>query len=141
MRAQRVRHDRARFLGRLRIACAGAEIAQDDDSALGHNPGGDFMDRRQDTANAARHGFVGNGAIRDGEMGFFDEPVAVDLEEDVFIPRRGAALEWRIDERLEHVPDLAPALTHGLTERRRMLRAEDWAIRIVVDGDVVGTPP
>ena len=67
--------------------------------------------------------------------------VAVDLQEDVLHPRRRAAVEGRVDERADDVPDLRPALRGRLPHRPRVLGAEDRPRGVVVDLDVVRPPP
>src|SRR5262249_15851621 len=67
--------------------------------------------------------------------------VALDLEGNIFVPGRGTAVERRVDERPEYVPDLAPALADGLAQPPWVLRAEHRPVRIVVDGNVLRSPP
>src|SRR5262245_28606061 len=74
-------------------------------------------------------------------MGLLDKSVPVDFQGEVFDPGRRPTMEGGIDQWLQHMPDLAPARADRLPQRPRVLRAEHWAVGIVVDRDVLGAPP
>ncbi len=69
--------DRARFLGRLGLRRARAEIAQGRDATRLDHLRRDLVDRRQDAADAARGRRIGNRTVGDREVGLFEEAVAV----------------------------------------------------------------
>ena len=141
VRRQCQRSDRAGFLGGLGFARPCAQVAQHDDPTLADHLPGDFRHRREHAADAAGRGLVRNRAVGDREVGFLDEAVPIDLERDVVVPRRRAAKKRRVDQRLQHVPYLAPAFPDRAAQRPGMLGAEDGPVRIVVDADVVRPPP
>ncbi|MFZ2069602.1 MAG: hypothetical protein WAV27_26830 [Xanthobacteraceae bacterium] len=108
------RGDRACVLRRLRVRCARAEIAQDNDTPFPDDLFGDLVNGREHAADAAHGGLVGHRTISDGEMRLFEKAVAIYVQLDVFHPRRRAAFKWRIDERLENSPDFGPYVADGL---------------------------
>jgi hypothetical protein len=133
--------DGAGLFGRLRFARAGAEVAQDHPPALADDLLGDFMHGRQHPADATRGGVVRYRAVGDGEVGLFDEAVPVDLEGNVLHPGRRPAVERRVDQRLKDMPDLLPAFADGLPKGPWVLRPEDRAVGIVIERDVLRSPP
>ena len=119
----------------------GAQVPQDADAPLADDLLRDLVHRREHAADAARRGLVGHRAVADGEVAFFDEPIAPQFELEVFDPGRRATVERCVDQRPQHVPDLGPAITRGDAHGARVLGAEDRRIRVVVDLDVVRPPP
>ena len=138
---QRVGGDLAGLLGGLGVPSPGAEVPQNGKAALADNLLGDLVHRRQHAADAARRGVVGNRAVGEGEMRFFEKPVSVDLQRQVIHPGRGTAAERAIDQRADDMPDLRPAFARRLRQRSGMLLSQDRAIGVVIDRDVMGSPP
>ncbi len=142
MLRQDVRRGRARLLGRPRFHDGlRAEVSQREHTPLADDLFGGLGDRCDDTADSPVGGRVGHRTVRDREMRFLGEPVSLHLEENVVHPRRGSAVEGRVDQRSDDVVDLPPALADRLPHRPRMLGAKDRAVRVVVQLDVVRAPP
>src|SRR4029450_1742143 len=96
---------------------------------------------RQDAANAAGRGLVGNRTVGNCEMRLLDETMTIDLELDVLVPSGRTAVERGINQRPKNVPNLAPALMDRLSQRPRVLVPEDGAVRVVVNRYVFRSPP
>ena len=96
---------------------------------------GDLVDGGEHAADAAGRGVVGHRAVGDGEVGLLEEAVAVDLEEDVLHPGGRAAVERRVDQRPDDVPDLGPALAGRLAQGPGCLAPEDREVGVVVELD------
>ena len=156
VRIEQIEHGEGNVLGVLRQDVGGgdagldvgarfrharAQVPQDADAPLTDDLLRDLVHRREHAADAARRGFVGHRAVADGEVAFFDEPVALQFELEVFDPGGRATVEGRVDQRPQHVPDLGPAIARGDAHGARMLGAEDGRVRVVVDLDVVRPPP
>ena len=128
-------------LGRFRLRGTCPKVAQNRHATLTNDFVADFVHGGEHPANPARHGLIRHRAVRDREMGLLDKPVPVDFQDEVLHPGRRPAVEGCIDQRLQHVPDLAPACADRLPQRPRVLRAEHRAVGIVVDRDILGAPP
>ena len=139
--ADRFGHPLARRLGGARLAGARAEVAQGREAALANDLLGDLADGRQHAADAAGRVGVGRGAVGEGEVGFLVEAAPAQLELDVIGPAGWAAAERGVDQRLQPVGHLGPHLAERPPQRPRMLLAQHRAVGVVVDRDVVGTPP
>ena len=139
--AERPGGNLAGLLGGLGLPGPRAEVAQGGEAALADDLFGNLVHRRQHPADAARRGVVGNRAVGDGEMGLLDEPVPVDLQQDVIHPGRRAAVERGVDQRLQDVPDLRPALLDRLRQGFGMLFSEDRTIGVIVHRNVLRSPP
>src|SRR5262245_65548256 len=87
---QRQRGNGTRILRSFRFADVRRHVAQDRRAPFGDHFFGDLVHGRQYTADTARNGVVGHGAVGDGEVGLFAEAVTVQLELDVFVPSGGA---------------------------------------------------
>ena len=124
-----------------RFGHPGAQVPQDADAPLTDDLLRDLVHRREHTADATRRGLVGHRAVADGEVAFFDKPVPLQFEIEVFDPGGRAAIEGRVDQRPQQVPDLGPAIARRDAHGARMLGAEDGRVRVVVDLDVVRPPP
>src|SRR5688572_8481664 len=103
-----------------RFGDPGTQVAQDADAPVTDDLLGDLVNRREYAANAARRGFVGYRAVADGEVGFFDEPMPVQIELEVFDPGGRSTAERGIDQGPQHVPDLGPAIARGDAHGMRM---------------------
>ena len=141
MAGQRFRSDPAGIFSRPRLRRTRAQLAQDSDPAFTDNFASDFVHGGQHAADPTRSGIVGHRAIRDGEVRLLEEAAAINLEENVVHPGRRPAKKRRVDERLQNVPDLTPALTCRLSQGLRVLAAGDWTIGIVVDLYILWPPP
>jgi hypothetical protein len=134
------RRSACRF-SRLRFERLGTKISQRSRPALPQNLRGDLVYGRQNPTNAGGGGLIRHRAVGDGEVRLLDEAVTVNLEREIVHPGSWAAMERSIDQGLKHVPDLVPTLADRLSQRLRMFCAEDWDIGIVIDRDVVRSPP
>ena len=74
-------------------------------------------------------------------MSLLGEVGAMNFEFEILAPGSRTAMEWRVDQRSENVPDLIPAFTHRSPEIGWMLRAQDRAVGIIVNLDVLRPPP
>ena len=131
----------ARFLGGLRLGGARAELVQGGDAPLADDFFGDLVHGGEYPADAARGGLIGHRAVGHGEVRFLSEAVPTHLELEILDPGGGSALERRVDERLQHVPDFGPAFPARQPQHLRVLGAEHRTIGIVVNGDVIRSPP
>ncbi|WP_223258533.1 hypothetical protein [Trinickia symbiotica] len=126
----------------LCVTASSRQIAQGTNAPFAYDLFGDLVDRREYAADTAGRGVVGDGAIGNREMAFLDEPITVDLEEDVIIPGRGPATKGPVDQRADDVPDLLPALARRSAEGlRRVLLARNGPVGIVVELNVFRAPP
>lgn len=99
------------------------------------------MHRRQHASYAIGAGIIRNGTVGNREMGFFDKSVTIDFHHEIIIPGGWTSVKRRMDQWLEHVPDLFPALVDRLSEGMRMLGTENRPIRIIIYRDVLRAPP
>ncbi len=63
-----------------------AQVAQNADAPFADHLLGDLVHRREYAADAVRRGLVGHRAVADGEVAFLDEPMAPQIELEVFDP-------------------------------------------------------
>ena len=86
---------------------------------------------------------IGYRTVRDGEVRLLDEAVATDLQDNVVIPSCRPPIEWCVDalQRPKDVPDFIPALAAEVDREPTGVCAEYGAIRVVVDGHVLWSPP
>lgn len=131
----------AGFFRRFGFARARAKVAQRGDPPLAYDLFGNLMHRGQHATDAARHGVVWHRTIGNREMSFLDEAMTIDLQREIIHPRGRSALERRIDQRLQNVPDFRPALADRLAQRLRVLRAKHRTIWVIVDRNVLRSPP
>ena len=78
--------------------------------ALANDLPRNLMYSRQHTPNPARNGIVWNRAVGDCEMGFFLKAGAANYKLKVLDPGGWSAGEWRIDQRLQDVPDFQASI-------------------------------
>src|SRR5262249_60739881 len=83
---------------------------------------------------------VAHGIVGDIEVGLLGIAVSLDDERVVLGLERLAAPHDAGEERLEHAPDLGPALAGGAPQRPRVLRREDRPGGVVVQGDQIRPP-
>ena len=117
---------------------SGAELAERPEPPLAQNPAGRLAHDAEHAPHAAR--LVAHGVIGDVEVGLLGIPVSLEVEEVVARPEGLAGAHHAFEQRLEHVPDFAPTLPRWLSERGRVLGAEDRPIGVVVERDEVWTP-
>src|SRR3569623_1163258 len=92
-------------------------------------------------ADAALRGFIWRRAVGDREVGFFGEPGAIEVEFNILAPRGRTPEERRIDQGTEHIPDFRPALLYGLAQPPWMFLPQDRDVSVVIDTDIIRTPP
>jgi hypothetical protein len=102
-----------------------------------HADGG-LVHRAEDAADPP--GVVLERPVGEREVGGLDRPGAVDRQQEILDPVRRAGLEHGAEHRADDVPDLGPALRRRLSERARVLAAEDRPIGVVVDLRELGAP-
>jgi hypothetical protein len=120
----------------------GSQVAQNQNASVTHHFACDLVDCRQNPADTARDSLVGHGAVSDREMTLLDEIVPVDLEQNIVIPRRGAAIKRPVNQRTDDVPDLGPAFAGKLSKGFiRVLGPEDRMVRVVIELDLMRSPP
>src|SRR5262245_10698432 len=96
----------ADFFGCLRIRQSRTQVTQDRDSTLRNHFLRDLMDRRQNSPNPAYSRLVRNWTIRDCKMRLFREPVPMNLQQDIFVPRRRPAAKRPIHQWPDYMPNL-----------------------------------
>src|ERR1700734_1557398 len=104
------------FVGVFGFSGTSAEVAQDPHTAFGENLLSDFVDGGQNSPDAARRRLVRYGTVANGEMSFFDEAVAIDLEKDVFHPGGRPTFQRRLHQRLENGKDFGPAFAERFSQ-------------------------
>ena len=139
LRGERVGGDAA---GVVFGACGGValgQLLQQRHAAFADHPLGRFGDdaiHAFDLAGFAAHRIVGH-----VEIGFFQEPVALEFEQQVLPPERLPRADDASQQLVQHAgPDLAPGLPPGTAQRVRMLGAEDGTVRVVVEDGEFRTP-
>ena len=132
---------RAGRLVGLGLGDARTEVAQDAHASFANDLLGDLVHVGQHAADAARRVLVRQRTVRDSEMAFLDEAVTLQLQLEILDPGGGATVEGSVDQRLEQIPDLRPAVACRDAHGARMFGAEDGRVGVVVDHDVLGPPP
>ena len=138
---ERRRCDAAFVLGTLRVGAVRGEIAEQQDAALADDLFRRLLDRAEDAADAVARIGVGQRTVRPREVRFADEAMPVDVEQNVLVPRRRAAVLDREQLRSDRVPDLAPAVARCLAQSDGMFAAHDRKVGVVVELDEVRPPP
>jgi hypothetical protein len=138
---ERIGCDETSLFSCFSVDRGGPKVPQRADPPLAYHLFRSFMHGGKHTTNPRRCGFVGHGAVGDREMRFLDKSVTIDLQKDVIVPCRRTAFEWRVDQGLKNVPDLFPALAQRLAQGPRVLCSKHRALGVVVDGDVLRSPP
>ena len=141
MPGKRLRSDAACFFGAALLRRLNPEIAQNGDATFRNDLFADLMHRRQYSPDAAGRSGVRYWAIGHRKMRLLGEAGPLEVKLKILNPGRRAAIEGRIDQRLEDVPDFRPAITDRKTKRVRMLETENGDIRVIVKGNVVRPPP
>src|SRR5579862_871897 len=141
MRPHHCRGDHTGVRSRPGFRRACPEVAQDGDAPLAHDLFGDFMHGGEHAANSAGRCVVRHGAMGNREMGFLDESSPVDLELNILAPCGRTALEWRVDQGLQDVPEFGPTIAHGVSKAPRVFAPHNRAVRIVIDRDIFRPPP
>ncbi len=115
------------------------EIAKQGEAPLADHPFRRFGHDAEHAADRAR--FVAHRIVGHVEVGFLDEPVAFELEEEIARPERFTGSHDAVEQRMElTLPDLAPGFAAGTSERVGVLRTEDGPIGVVVQDDGAGSP-
>ena len=95
----------------------------------------DDAQHASDAAIAVRNGRVGNVEI-DG----LSEAVPLDVERPILGRKRSSGVPYAPEQRLQIVPELAPALLCRATESARVLVADGGGVGVVVQGHELRTP-
>ena len=136
---ERVGGDRAGVVFRARGGVALGEVLQQRHAAFADHPLGRFGDDAIDAFDLA--GFAAHGIVGHVEIGFFQEPVALELEQQVLSPERLTRADDAGQQLVQDAhPDLAPGLPPGKAQRLRMLGTEDGTVRIVIKDGEFRTP-
>jgi hypothetical protein len=115
------------------------EILEQRHAARRDDPFGRLSDDAVDAADVA--GLHPHRVVRHIEVGFFDEAVTLEKEQQVLGPEGFTGSHDTGEQVVEHlVPDLAPGLASRKTQGARMLRAEHRTIGVVVENGEFGTP-
>src|SRR6185369_3850295 len=130
---QRLSRSCARFGRRLSFATTTTQIPQNSSPAFTNHFVSDLVNRGENTSDTAVRRLIRHRTIGNGEMCFFAEPCAVDLQFDVFDPGRRPALKRRVDQRLQDIPDLGPTLPDGTPQSPRMFASKKRTVRIVIN--------
>src|SRR3954447_11405220 len=104
-------------------AAPAGEVAQRAEAALADHAAGGLGAGDEQPADAA--GFVPDGTVAEGEVRLLDVPVAIHEEQEVVRPGALPVPHHLGVQRADDVPDLRPALLPALSERARVLGAED----------------
>ena len=107
------------------------ERAQRLQLSLALNLFGGLLDREQDAADLAV--VVGHGALRERVERLLREAAAVDEEQLVLAPQRGATRQNALHQRADDIPDLRPDHAHRSTERCGVLDAQRGDVGVVVE--------
>src|SRR4030095_12440839 len=79
-------------------------------------------------------GLVAHGVVGHVEVGFLEEPIALEFQQEDPGPERLAGVDYACEQLVQlAVPDLAPRLATRESERLRMFPAKDRTIRVVVE--------
>ena len=136
---ERVGGDSAGVLFRACGGVALGQLLQQRHAALADHPLGRLGDDAVDALDLA--GFASHRIVRDVEVGLLDEPVALQLEQQVLPPERLPRADDTGQQLVQHArPDLAPGLPPGEAQRVRMLRPEDGTVGVVVEDGEFRTP-
>src|SRR5687767_10079934 len=141
MSSQCISGDSAGLFRGLSLDRASTKVTEDNDSALADHLFGRLVYSGQHPADTRRYALIRHRAVSDSEVRLLNKTVTIDLQDYVVVPSCLAAIERRVDQRPKDMPDLAPALAEGLAQRVRVLRAEHWTVRVVIDRHVLRSPP
>src|SRR5215469_2912701 len=122
---------RADLLGFMRLGRGSCDFAQKPQSPLADDARCLVGDRGKNTADLAA--VVSQRAVREGEVSFFRIAEAIHHEEESLVEGRFGALEDCLGARADQAPYLPPHVPRRLAEGVRVLLAEKWPVRIVVE--------